>query len=73
MFFAYGESNRKSDDNVELALTQKEQIVYRFVKMLAAAMVPAVVGLLLIFILGEPKGVFIELGHMIIFLIIILG
>ncbi|MBR2046866.1 MAG: ABC transporter permease [Agathobacter sp.] len=70
MFFAYGESNRKSNDNVGLALTKKEQIVYRFVKMLAAAMVPAVVGLLLIFILGEPKGVFIELGHMIIFLII---
>ena len=70
MFFAYGESQRKSDDHVELALTVKEQVVYRFIKMLAVAMVPAIVGLAMILIMGQSSGIFAETGCMILFLII---
>ena len=44
MFFAYGDSQRKSDDKVEIGLTKRQQVGYRFIKMLAAAVVPAAVG-----------------------------
>ena len=70
MFFAYGESQRKGNDCVELALTRGQQIAYRFVKMLASALVPSVVGFLLIIMVGKPDGFFIELGKIILFLIV---
>lgn len=70
MFFAYGEAQRKDDDKVELALPLGQQIGYRFIKMLAAAVVPATVGFLLILICGHPESVFSELGSLVIFLLL---
>lgn len=69
MFFAYGESQRKGCDCVEIALPHRQQAMYRFIKMIAASLVPSMVGYLLICILGQSDGLVIELGQMVLYLV----
>ena len=48
MFLAYGRTQLRDSDNVELALGKMERWCYRYVKMLASACIPSVAGMILI-------------------------
>ena len=53
MFVSYGSTQLKEGDNVEAALSKKEQFFYRYVKMIAASFLISLVGFLLL--LGQAK------------------
>lgn len=67
MFFAYAETQLMESDHVELALNRKDQFIYRYVKMLASAVLPSVSGLILILMFGQNRGIMVEGLHLILF------
>lgn len=48
MFLSYGSARLKEGDNVEAALSRKETFVYRYVKMMAAAFLPSLLGVVIL-------------------------
>lgn len=70
MFLTYGHTQLKESDNVELALGGKERWCYRYVKMLAAAFLPSVVGILLLINRTQSCGIYGEFGRVVLFVLL---
>ena len=70
MFFSYAETQLKESDHVELALNRKEQFCYRYIKMLAAAVLPSITGLVLMLYYDSSRGLFSEVIQLLIFILL---
>ena len=70
MFLSYAETRTGESDSVSLALNRKEQFVYQFVKRQAAAIFPAIMGMIVSLQISTGGNVFYEMFRIGIFLIL---
>lgn len=70
MFMAYGRTQLKEIDKVEFALGKIERWCYRYVKMLASAFIPSVVGILWIVNRADSQGLCFEFVRLIVFILL---
>lgn len=70
MFLSYAETQLSESDRVGLALSRREQLIYQFIKMQAAAILPSILGIVLIWNLGFGANVFYEILRFGVFLLL---
>ena len=70
MFLAYGKTQLGENDNVELALGKMERWCYRYIKMLAAAFIPAAAGIILLVNRSQSQGFCMESAGLALFILL---